>query len=114
MDDLCARPSRRGAEGRLCGQCTSPAGTRSSEGWLMGRLEGKVAVVTGAGSGIGRAGAMAFAAEGARVVLAEIDLERGRRVAAAIGVNRGEAVAEEVDVTDPSAVEAMVHRTVER
>jgi NAD(P)-dependent dehydrogenase (short-subunit alcohol dehydrogenase family) len=80
----------------------------------MARLEGKVAVVTGAGSGIGRAGATAFAAEGARVVLAEIDPERGRRVAAAIGKERGEAVAEEVDVTDPRAVEAMVGRTVER
>ena len=48
------------------------------------RLDGKVAVVTGAGSGIGRAGAAAMAAEGARVVIAEIDAERGERVAAQI------------------------------
>ncbi len=80
----------------------------------MGRLDGKVALVTGAGSGIGRAGATAFAAEGARVVLAEIDPERGRRVAEGIIGEGGAAVAEEVDVTDPAAVQAVVARTVER
>ena len=41
---------------------------------MPGRLEGKVAVVTGGGSGIGRAGAVAMAAEGAKVVVADIDL----------------------------------------
>ena len=55
-----------------------------SEERVGGRLEGKVAVVTGAGSGMGRAGSVAFAREGAAVVLAEIDAERGERVAAAI------------------------------
>jgi NAD(P)-dependent dehydrogenase (short-subunit alcohol dehydrogenase family) len=80
----------------------------------MGRLDGKVALVTGAGSGIGRAGATAFAAEGARVVLADIDPERGRRVAEAIARDGGAAVAEEVDVTDPARVAAAVGRTVER
>ena len=80
----------------------------------MGRLEGKVALVTGAGSGIGRAGATAFAAEGARVAVAEIDPERGRRVAEAISGDGGVAIAEGVDVTDPAQVEAAVGRTVER
>ena len=51
---------------------------------MAGRLEGQVAVVTGAGSGLGRAGSVAFAREGAAVVLAEIDEERGERVAATI------------------------------
>ena len=81
---------------------------------MASRLEGKVAVVTGAGSGIGRAGATAMAAEGARVVIAEIDPERGERVASQIRDAGGEAVADVVDVTDAAAVEAMVARTVER
>ena len=81
---------------------------------MANRLEGKVAVVTGAGSGIGRAGATAMAAEGARVVIAEIDPERGERVAAQITADGGEAVADLVDVTDAAAVEALVARTVER
>jgi NAD(P)-dependent dehydrogenase (short-subunit alcohol dehydrogenase family) len=78
------------------------------------RLEGKVALVTGGGSGIGRAGAAAMAAEGARVVVAEIDRERGERIAQAIRDAGGEAVAELVDVTDRDTVTAAVSNTVER
>jgi NAD(P)-dependent dehydrogenase (short-subunit alcohol dehydrogenase family) len=81
---------------------------------VSNRLEGKVAIVTGGGSGIGRAGAAAMAAEGARVVIAEIDPERGTRVAEAIAGEGGEAVAETVDITDGAAVEALCGRTVER
>jgi NAD(P)-dependent dehydrogenase (short-subunit alcohol dehydrogenase family) len=76
---------------------------------MPGRLEGKVAVVTGGGSGIGRAGAVAMAAEGAKVVVADIDLERAEGVAGPFG---GDAQA--VDVIDTHAVEALVAHTVER
>ena len=51
---------------------------------MAGRLDGKVAIVTGAGSGMGRAGAEAFAAEGAIVAVADIDQRKAARVVARI------------------------------
>ena len=81
---------------------------------MAGRLQGRTAIVTGAGSGIGRATAVAYAAEGANVVLAELVPERAETVAAAIDADGGIAVAEPVDVTDPAAVERLVAATVER
>jgi NAD(P)-dependent dehydrogenase (short-subunit alcohol dehydrogenase family) len=75
------------------------------------RLDGKVALVVGGGSGMGRAGAAAMAAEGASVVVADLSLERAEAVAASIG--RG-AVALHVDVTSPELVEQLVANTVER
>ena len=78
---------------------------------MSGRLDGKVAIVTGGGSGIGRAGAVAFAREGARVVIADIDAERGARVAETIG---GEAIATRTDVASRADVEALVDQTVAR
>ena len=78
---------------------------------MNGRLEGKVALVVGGGSGMGRAGATAMAAEGAAVVVADIDLARAEAVAGAIG---GKAVALHVDVTSSELVQRLVSETVER
>jgi len=70
----------------------------------MKRLDNKVAFISGAGSGIGRASALKFAGEGARVLVAELDAERGREVAAKVVEQGGEASFLQVDVTDEQAV----------
>jgi NAD(P)-dependent dehydrogenase (short-subunit alcohol dehydrogenase family) len=80
----------------------------------MGRLDGKVCLITGAGSGIGQASARLFAREGARVVVADIDLEAAQGTVQEIAKSHGEAVAEHVDVTDESATVALAGRVVER
>jgi NAD(P)-dependent dehydrogenase (short-subunit alcohol dehydrogenase family) len=75
------------------------------------RLDGKIALVVGGGSGMGRAGATAMAADGAKVVVSDLSLDRAEAVAAAIGEN---ASALHVDVTSPELVERVVAETVER
>jgi NAD(P)-dependent dehydrogenase (short-subunit alcohol dehydrogenase family) len=74
----------------------------------MDRLKGKVAVITGAASGLGRACAERFAQEGARVVVADIQEEAGKEVAQALPEGRFV----KVDVTAPTSVEAMIAETV--
>ena len=77
----------------------------------MGRLDGKVCVITGAGSGIGRASALLFAAEGARVVVADVDVDGAGETVAAIG---RAAIAEQLDVTDEAQTVAFAKKVAER
>lgn len=78
------------------------------------RLKDKVAIITGAGHGIGKAYARRFAREGARVVIAEIDEAAGASVAEAIGREGRSAWARATDVTQVESVEGLVQETVSR
>ena len=73
-----------------------------------GRVEGKLALVTGAGSGIGAASALALAREGAAVAVADIDLAASQRQVAVIESEGGRAIALQVDLGDEASVIAMV------
>jgi 3(or 17)beta-hydroxysteroid dehydrogenase len=77
----------------------------------MGRVDGKVAIVTGAGSGIGRAGAIALAREGARVVATDLAIAGAEDTAAAIRRNGGEAMALSHDVGEESQWSAVIDAT---
>ncbi|MCA1025582.1 MULTISPECIES: SDR family NAD(P)-dependent oxidoreductase [Cytobacillus] len=72
------------------------------------RLQNKVAIITGAASGMGKAEALRFASEGAKVIVADLNMEGAEAVVAEIKENNGEALAVKVNVTEQADLENMV------
>jgi len=80
---------------------------------MAGRVNGKIALVTGGGSGIGRATALAFAREGAKVVIADVVVSGGEETVRLIKAAGGEAVFIKADVSKAADVEALIKKTVD-
>ncbi len=80
---------------------------------MPGRLDNKIALVTGAGSGIGRATALVFAREGAKVVVSDIVVEGGEETVRQIETAGGEALFVKADVSKGADVEALITQAVE-
>ena len=81
---------------------------------MAGRVDGKVALISGGASGIGAAHARVFAAEGAQVVIGDIQAAKGQEVAAGINNNGGAAVCVRLDVTNESDWQNAVGEAVTR
>ena len=80
---------------------------------MSGQLDGKIAVVTGGGSGIGKAAARLFAQEGAKVVVADIDAEGGEKTLQAIRENGCEAHFVQTDISKAADVGALINKVIE-
>jgi NAD(P)-dependent dehydrogenase (short-subunit alcohol dehydrogenase family) len=80
---------------------------------MAGRVDGKVALITGGGSGIGRATALLFGREGAKVVVADYNTEGGDRTVKTINEAGGAALFHAADVSNPQNVEALMQKVVE-
>jgi NAD(P)-dependent dehydrogenase (short-subunit alcohol dehydrogenase family) len=81
---------------------------------MRGRVQDKVAIITGAGTGIGRETGILFAREGAKVVVTDVDEERSRAVAAEIAWSGGETLSLRLDVSDESQWKGVVAETIKR
>lgn len=79
---------------------------------MQGLLEGKVALITGAGSGVGRAACIIFAEHGAKVIAADINTTQAEETVAQVTAKGGEAVAVRCDVSDASSVDSVVAQAV--
>ena len=89
-----------------------PPPSAAERGMIMGRLDGKIAIITGAASGIGQATARRVAAEGARTVVADLNADGAKQVAEAISAAGGEATAVQADLAEVDSVRAMVEAAV--
>jgi NAD(P)-dependent dehydrogenase (short-subunit alcohol dehydrogenase family) len=78
------------------------------------RLEGKIALITGSGSGIGKSTAIRFAQEGATVIVNDMDAEKGKTSVDEIASFGGNAVFIQADVTNPDSVKAMVDKIIDQ
>lgn len=81
---------------------------------MKGLLEGKVVLVTGGGSGIGRASALAFVREGAKAVISDVDIDGGEETIHKIKEVGGEAIFFKADVSEASEVETLINKTIEK
>ena len=81
---------------------------------MSGMVEGKVALVTGAGSGIGRAASQKFAAEGAKVVVSDVNVEGGEQTVALIQQAGGDAIFVKCDVSKAAEAEALIKAAVDQ
>ena len=104
--------ARRQAEGRPVSQAADGRGAGSAP-MVRFDFSGKVAIVTGAGGGIGQAYAEALAAAGASVMVADIAEDNAAAVATAINASGGTATSVRVDVADPASAQAMAEATVD-
>ena len=80
---------------------------------MAGNLDGKTALGTGGGSGIGRSTSLAYAREGARIVVADMNVEGGEETVQMIKEAGGEAVLVHADVSDAAGAQLMVERALE-
>src|SRR5215467_14807636 len=80
---------------------------------MLGRLDGKVALVTGGASGIGRATALTFAREGAKLIVADMQEDGGQQTVHMIAEQGGTAIFVQTDVTQAAAVEALISQAVQ-
>src|SRR5919199_1514944 len=86
----------------MCGECPTRQLASAGEMTMAGRVEGKVALVTGGASGIGRATALTFAREGAKLIIADMNADGGHQTVHMITEQGGEATFVQVHVTSVS------------